>query len=92
MILLSGDVSGRSRVVKAKRLSRVGQIFADGRRIDEALRLAARDAIRKHEQHNVRVLIWRDGGPAWVPPRELRMKVSRKTSRVRRPTKRGSQT
>jgi hypothetical protein len=77
--------------MKAKRLSRIGQIFADGRRIDEALRLAARDAIRKHEQHNAPVLIWRDGGPTWVPPRELRMQVSRKTSRGRRSTKRGSQ-
>jgi len=49
MTLLSGDGSGRRQVMKAKQISRLGQIFADGRRIDEALRLAARDAIRKHE-------------------------------------------
>ena len=50
--------------MKAKQISRVGQIFADGRRIDEALRLAARDAIRKHEQHNAPVVVWRDGSTA----------------------------
>jgi len=57
--------------MKAKQISRVGQIFADGRRIDEALRLAARDAIRKHEQHNAPVVVWRDGRTALVSAREL---------------------
>jgi len=52
--------------MKAKQGSRIGQIFADGRQIDEALRLAARDAIRKHARHNVPVVVWRDGGIAWV--------------------------
>ena len=89
MTLLSGDGSGRRQVMKAKQISRVGQIFADGRRIDEALRLAARDAIRQHEKHSVPVVVWRDGGTAWVPPRELSMKLSRKTTRGRRLAKRG---
>jgi len=57
--------------MKAKQVSRVGRIFADGRRIDEALRLAARDAIRKHEQHNALVVVWRDGRTALVSAREL---------------------
>jgi len=76
--------------MKPRQVSRVGRIFADGRRIDEALRLAARDAIRKHEQHNAPVVVWRDGGIAWVPPRELNVKASRKTTRARRLAKRGS--
>lgn len=88
MMLLSGDGSGRRPVMKAKQISRVGQIFADGRRIDEALRLAARDAIRKHELHNAPMVVWRDGGTAWVAPRELSMKISRKTTRGRRVSKR----
>jgi hypothetical protein len=75
--------------MKAKRLSRIGRIFADGRRIDEALRLAARDAIRKHEQHNVPVVVWRDGGIAWVPAHELLSKASRKTTGRTRPARRG---
>jgi hypothetical protein len=73
--------------VKAKQLSRVGKILADGRRIDEALRLAARDAIRLHVQHDMPVVVWRDGGIALVPPGELSAKASRKTRR-RRLTKR----
>ena len=76
--------------MKAKQVSRVGRIFADGRRIDEALRLAARDAIRKHEQQNAPVVVWRNGGTAWVPARELKVKASRKTTRSRRLVKRGS--
>ena len=65
--------------MKPRPLSRIGKIFADGRRIDEALRLAALDAIRKHAQHNVPVVIWRDGGIAWVPARELLLRTSRKS-------------
>jgi hypothetical protein len=53
--------------MKPRQVSRVDRIFADGRRIDEALRLAARDAIRKHEQHNAPVVVWRDGGTAKTP-------------------------
>jgi hypothetical protein len=67
--------------MKAKHGSRIGQIFADGRRIDEALRLAARDAIRKHALHGAPVVIWRDGRTAWVPAQELGAKAQRKTSR-----------
>jgi hypothetical protein len=56
--------------MKARQGSRIGQIFADGRQIDEALRLAARDAIRKHALHDAPVVIWRDGRTAWVPAQE----------------------
>jgi hypothetical protein len=56
---------------RTKQLSRLGRIFADGRRIDRALKMAARDAIRKHELHDAPVVIWRDGHVAWVPAREL---------------------
>lgn len=76
--------------MKARRGSRIGQIFADGRRIDEALRLAARDAIRKHELHNAPVVIWRDGRTAWVPAQELSTRLPPKTARRRKPvSKRG---
>jgi hypothetical protein len=67
--------------MKARQGSRIGQIFADGRQIDEALRLAARDAIRKHALHDAPVVLWRDGRIAWVPARELGAKTQRKTTR-----------
>jgi hypothetical protein len=85
MTLISGGVSGQRQAMKARQGSRVGQIFADGRRIDEALRLAAQDAIRQHELHDVPVVIWRDGRIAWVPARELSTKVPPKTARRRKP-------
>jgi hypothetical protein len=45
------------------------------------LRLAARDAIRKHALHDAPVVIWRDGRTAWVPAQELGAKTRRKTAR-----------
>jgi uncharacterized membrane protein len=57
--------------MKARQGSRVGEIFANGRQIDEALRSAVRQVIRKHRKHNVPVVIWRDGRTAWVPAEEL---------------------
>ena len=53
--------------------SRIGRIFADDRRIDEALKRAVRKAIRTHERHDVPVVLWRDGRVALVPARELRV-------------------
>jgi hypothetical protein len=76
--------------MKPRQGSRIGQIFADGRRIDEALRLAALDAIRKHELHNAPVVIWRNGRTAWVSAQELSTGVPPKTARRRKPvSKRG---
>jgi hypothetical protein len=66
--------------MRTGRLSRIGRIFADGSQIDEALRSAVRDAIRKHELHDAPVVIWRDGRIAWVPASELSAKVLSKTS------------
>jgi hypothetical protein len=76
--------------MKPRQGSRIGQIFADGRRIDEALSLAAQDAIRKHELHNAPVVIWRNGRTEWVPAQELSTGVPAKTARRRKPvSKRG---
>ena len=76
--------------MKARQGSRIGKIFADGRQIDEALRLAARDAIRKHALLDAPVVVWRDGRIAWVPARELSSKTSLKTMRTgKRSSKRG---
>jgi hypothetical protein len=65
---------------RTSRLSRMGQIFVHGRRIDEALRTAAREAVRRHELHDVPVVVWRDGHIAWVPARELSAKTPKRTA------------
>ena len=87
MMLLPGVASARRRrwdmKVRAKKLSRIGRIFADGRRIDEALRSAARKAIRAHAVDDAPVVIWRDGHVQWVPARELSAKVRPKGVRRR---------
>lgn len=69
--------------MKARQGSRVGRIFADGHQIDEALRSAVREVIRKHREHNVPVVIWRDGRAAWVPAEDL-MTAAGPTAAVRR--------
>jgi hypothetical protein len=49
----------------------VDRIFADGRRIDNALRSAVREAIRDHQERNVPVVVWRNGRATLVSAREL---------------------
>lgn len=61
--------------MKARQRRRVGQIFANGHQIDEALRSAVREVIRKHREHNAPVVIWRDGRTAWVPAEDLKTPV-----------------
>ena len=57
--------------MKARHGTRINRIFADGHQIDEALRAAAREAIRTHQKRNAPVVVWRDGRTALVSAREL---------------------
>ena len=76
--------------MRVKQGSRVGQIFADGHQIDEALRSAVRQVIRKHRKHNVPVVIWRNGRTAWVPAQDLKMTTQRTAAlKSKRVSKRG---
>jgi len=59
-------------MLKAKRGARVDRIFADGRRIDSALKSAVREAIRDHQKRNAPVVVWRNGRAALVPAQELK--------------------
>jgi uncharacterized membrane protein len=83
---VAGGVSGWRLKMKARQGSRVGQIFAAGHQIDEALRSAVRKVIRKHREHNAPVVIWRDGRTAWVAAQELmttaRLTIALKRKRV----------
>jgi uncharacterized membrane protein len=69
--------------MKARRGSRVGEIFANGHQIDEALRSAVRQVIRKHRKHNLPVVIWRDGRTTWVPAQDL-MTTTQPTAALKR--------
>jgi hypothetical protein len=52
-------------------LSRIGQIFVEGTLVDEALKLAARDALLRHKREGLPVVIYRDGRAEWVAADEL---------------------
>ncbi len=51
---------------------RIGQLFADGRRLDEALRAAARRAVLLHESRQLPMVVWRGGKSTLVAPRDLK--------------------
>jgi len=47
------------------------RVFADGRRIDRALKSAVKGAIRDHQKRNAPVVVWRNGRAALVPAQQL---------------------
>jgi hypothetical protein len=51
----------------------VGELFEDGRAIDEALREAARDARRLHKAFGRPMATWQDGQVVWVQPDEIQI-------------------
>lgn len=44
---------------------------ADLPRIQRALRAAVRDALIRHKQAGLPIVIWRDGAIVWVPAEEI---------------------
>jgi hypothetical protein len=50
----------------------MSRFFSDGRRIDAAVKSAARQAVLLHERKNAPVVVWRDGKTALVSPAALR--------------------
>jgi hypothetical protein len=49
----------------------IDELFEDGRLIDEALRLAARDARRLHKALGNPMATWLNGRVVWIPPEEI---------------------
>ncbi len=45
--------------------------MADHKLIEQVLRRAARDALKKHKQAGNPIAEWRDGKVVWVPPEEI---------------------
>jgi len=78
--------------MKAKGQTRIGRIFADGRRVDEALRTAVRDAIREHRRRDAPVVVWRDNRAAWLSVRELASGSTLSNAKRTRKHRRGSKT
>jgi hypothetical protein len=57
--------------MKRPKIKDIDAIFREGTAIRRAIAAAARDAIRRHKQAGVPMVIWRDGKPVWVPASEL---------------------
>jgi len=58
--------------MKAEAKKDVNRILVeDGEVIDEALKQGVRDAMLRHKQAGLPVLIYRDGKAAWVMPQDL---------------------
>lgn len=64
--------------MKTPKKSRIGEMFSDGRKIDDAVRSAVREAILRHKRAGVPVAVWRDGKAVWVPADQV-------SARPRRP-------
>lgn len=51
----------------------IGAIMKDGRAIDRAVDAAFAEAVRRHRQANVPLLVQKDGRPVLVSPFEVRL-------------------
>ena len=49
----------------------IDKIFADGTLIDEALKKAAREAVRRHKRDGHPIVAWRDGHVVWIQPEDI---------------------
>lgn len=58
--------------MKAEAQKDVNRIFVEeGHLIDEALRKGVRDAMLRHKEAGLPVVIYRDGKTVWVKPEDL---------------------
>ena len=57
------------------------EIMRDGKRIDEALKRAAREAILQHRRAGLPVVIWHDGRTVWVNPEDIDLESGEWTPR-----------
>lgn len=49
----------------------IDAILADGRQIDEAVKLAVREAVLRHKLLGNPIAVWRDGKVVWLQPEEI---------------------
>ena len=49
----------------------VAERFTDGTLMDEAMKKAVAEAVLRHRQLGLPIVVWRDGKVVWIPPEEL---------------------
>jgi len=57
----------------AKGVKDIAKIFAEGKLIDKALRLAAREALLRHKQAGVPIVVWRRGKVVRIPASQIKV-------------------
>ncbi|MBM4019025.1 MAG: hypothetical protein FJ288_11975 [Planctomycetes bacterium] len=51
----------------------IGKIFAEGKLIDRALRMAAREALLRHKKAGVPIVVWRRGKIVRIPAGKIKV-------------------
>jgi hypothetical protein len=51
----------------------IDRIFADGRLIDRAIRLAAREALLQHKRAGLPIVVYQNGKTVLVPVRKIKV-------------------
>jgi hypothetical protein len=57
--------------MKARKQKSIGQLFAEGRAIDAAMRKAAQEAQRRHREAGQPMVVWRNGKTVLVAPENI---------------------
>ena len=58
----------------AKGEKNIAKIFAEGKLIDKALRMAAREALLRHKQAGVPIVVWRRGKVVRIPADKIKVR------------------
>lgn len=45
----------------------IDELFKSGKPIDDAINRATREAVKRHQQAQLSVVVWRDGKIVWLP-------------------------
>ena len=66
----------------------VNRIMSEGKLVDRALRAGVRQALLRHEQLGVPIVVWRDGRVVVVQPDQIRGILARSRTRKGRRSRR----
>ena len=69
--LRHGSRSKENTEMERKRDVDIAAAFEQGTPIDEALNRGVREAVKRHKQLGLPLVVWRDGKVAWIPPEEI---------------------
>lgn len=61
------------RPAKSKRRT-IASIFAEGTPIDEAIQAGVDEALRRHKQAGVPIVVWENGKVVWIPASRIKVK------------------